>query len=161
MLGVMVRRRPGVTLSTANADLTSALQRSYRAQYEGEGRTASIAELRPRAIVAPILTERGPERSSAARATTWLSAVTLIVFSPVVSGKAPAPGTTDSLSMIKDTSIDFHWFPLDNPGLVSIPLAFFLGWLGTVTSKDHNEAKYAEMEVRSLTGVGAEKAVVH
>jgi cation/acetate symporter len=90
-----------------------------------------------------------------------ISAVTLIIFSPVVSGKPAAPGTTDSLSMIKDTSVDFHWFPLDNPGLVSIPLAFVLGWLGTITSKDHNEAKYAEMEVRSLTGVGAEKAVVH
>ena len=39
--------------------------------------------------------------------------------------------------MITDPSVDFHWFPLDNPGIVSIPLAFFLGWLGTVTSKDH------------------------
>jgi cation/acetate symporter len=90
-----------------------------------------------------------------------ISCVTLIVFSPVVSGKPPAPGTTDSLSMIKDTSVDFHWFPLDNPGLVSIPLAFVLGWLGTVTSKDHFEEKYAEMEVRSLTGAGSEKALVH
>jgi len=90
-----------------------------------------------------------------------ISCVTLIIFSPVVSGKAPAPGTTDSLSMIKDTSVDFHWFPLDNPGIVSIPLAFFLGWLGTMTSKDHYEEKYAEMEVRSLTGAGSEKALVH
>jgi cation/acetate symporter len=57
--------------------------------------------------------------------------------------------------------VDFHWFPLDNPGIVSIPVGFFLGWLGTVLSKEHNEKKYAEMEVRSLTGAGAEKAVVH
>ena len=56
---------------------------------------------------------------------------------------------------------DFHWFPLDNPGIISIPLAFILGWLGTVTSKEFNAAKYAEMEVRSLTGHGAEKAVSH
>jgi len=90
-----------------------------------------------------------------------ISCVTLIVFSPVVSGKPAAPGTTDSLSMIKDTGIDFHWFPLDNPGIVSIPLSFLLGWIGTVTSREYNDAKYAEMEVRSLTGVGAEKAVVH
>ena len=62
-----------------------------------------------------------------------------------------------------DVGVDFHWFPLDNPGIVSIPLAFLLGWLGTVTSKpeaDH-DAKSAEMEVRSLTGAGAEKAVSH
>jgi cation/acetate symporter len=90
-----------------------------------------------------------------------ISCVTLIIFSPVVSGKPPAPDTTDSLSMIKDTSVDFHWFPLDNPGIVSIPLAFFLGWLGTMTSKEHYEEKFAEMEVRSLTGAGAEKATVH
>ena len=64
--------------------------------------------------------------------------------------------------MFTDTAIDFHWFPLDNPGIVSIPLAFLLGWLGTITSKERpNEAKYAEMEVRSLTGVGAEKALDH
>ena len=60
--------------------------------------------------------------------------------------------------MITDPSIDFHWFPLDNPGIVSIPLAFFLGWLGTVTARSDYEEKYAEMEVRSLTGAGAEKA---
>jgi len=87
-----------------------------------------------------------------------ISAVTLIIFSPVVSGKAPVAGK--SPSMITDPSIDFHWFPLDNPGLVSIPLGFLLGYIGTITSREHNEAKFAEMEVRSLTGAGAEKAVV-
>ena len=47
-------------------------------------------------------------------------------------------------------------------GIVSIPLAFLLGWLGTVTSRERSDpAKYAEMEVRSLTGAGAEKAVEH
>ncbi|MGN6611898.1 MAG: solute symporter family protein [Angustibacter sp.] len=88
--------------------------------------------------------------------------VTLIVFSPVVSGKPADPVTGKSASMITDASIDFHWFPLDNPGLISIPLAFLLGWLGTVTSKESSSReKFAEMEVRSLTGAGAEKAVVH
>ena len=90
-----------------------------------------------------------------------ISAIGLIAFSPVVSGKIDAK-TGASLSMITDTGIDFHWFPLENPGIVSIPLAFFLGWLGTVTSKEvGTAAKYAEMEVRSLTGAGAEKAVQH
>ncbi|OLZ57618.1 solute symporter family protein [Amycolatopsis keratiniphila] len=85
--------------------------------------------------------------------------VLLIVFSPAVSGKPVDPKTGKSASMIQ--GVDFHWFPLDNPGLVSIPVAFFLGWLGTVLSKEHNQKKYAEMEVRSLTGAGAEKAVAH
>jgi cation/acetate symporter len=84
----------------------------------------------------------------------------LIIFSPVVSGKPVDAATGKSASMLQ--GVDFHWFPLDNPGLVSIPLSFLLGYLGTVLSKDKADpAKYAEMEVRSLTGAGAEKAVVH
>ncbi|MER6670517.1 cation acetate symporter [Amycolatopsis japonica] len=85
--------------------------------------------------------------------------IVLIVFSPAVSGKPVDPKTGKSASMIQ--GVDFHWFPLDNPGIISIPVAFFLGWLGTVLSKEHNQKKYAEMEVRSLTGAGAEKAVAH
>ncbi len=90
------------------------------------------------------------------------SALLLIAFSPVVSGKADPTNAARNLSMITDPSIDFHLFPLDNPGIVSIPLAFFLGWLGTVTSRERtSREKYAEMEVRSLTGAGAEKATSH
>lgn len=77
--------------------------------------------------------------------------IVLIVFSPAVSGSEK--------SMI--TGVDFHWFPLQNPGLVSIPVSFFLGWLGTVLSKEHLEGKHKEMEVRALTGAGAEKATSH
>ncbi len=65
--------------------------------------------------------------------------------------------------MIRDTSIDFHLIGLENPpGLISIPLAFVLGIVGTLISREkpHPE-KFAEMEVRSLTGAGAEKATVH
>ncbi|MEQ0561413.1 cation acetate symporter [Amycolatopsis sp. NEAU-NG30] len=88
-----------------------------------------------------------------------LVTIVLIVFSPAVSGKPVDPKTGRSASMIQ--GVDFHWFPLDNPGLVSIPAAFLLGWLGTVLSKERNAAKFAEMEVRALTGAGAEKAVAH
>ena len=76
----------------------------------------------------------------------------------MVSGKVD-PVTGASLSMIKNTDIDFHLIPLENPGLISIPLAFLLGILGTYLSKDGSSPeKYAEMEVRSLTGAGSEKA---
>ncbi|MFD7652430.1 cation acetate symporter [Actinosynnema sp. NPDC059797] len=77
--------------------------------------------------------------------------ITLIVLSPAVSGKPT--------SMFPNA--DFDLFPLSNPGIVSIPVAFLLGYLGTVLSKEQDEEKYAEMEVRALTGVGAEKAVAH
>jgi cation/acetate symporter len=81
-----------------------------------------------------------------------ISTIVLIVFSPAVSGTAT--------SMIK--AVDFSWFPLANPGIVSIPLAFILGIVGTLTSPDDEDPTIAaEMEVRSLSGVGAEKAVSH
>ncbi len=90
-----------------------------------------------------------------------VSCVLLIALSPVVSGKVD-PATGESLSMIRDTGVDFAVFPLENPGIVSIPLAFLLGIVGTLLSKEkpHPE-KFAEMEVRSLTGAGAEKATSH
>ncbi len=99
------------------------------------------------------------------RGATWsiygglLSAVVLVFFSPVVSGKVLPTGATGSLFPL---GVDFSWFPLENPGIVSIPLGFFFGWLGTVTSKDQEAIdRYDELEVRSLTGAGAEGAVVH
>jgi len=87
-----------------------------------------------------------------------LSSVTLIVLSPVISGGVdPASGARTSV--ITDPGVDFHVFPLTNPGIVSIPLAFLLGWLGSVTSRGRvDPARYAEVEVRALTGAGAEQA---
>ena len=74
-LGVIVRRKPGVSIAAASADLTNALRRSYQAQ----GSTP-LDVLRPRAVAAPVLAERGPQPSSVTRAATWLSGVTLIVL---------------------------------------------------------------------------------
>ncbi|MEU7075444.1 cation acetate symporter [Streptomyces narbonensis] len=73
-------------------------------------------------------------------------AVLLVLLSPVVSGSPESlfPG------------VDFHLFPLQNPGVVSIPLGFLAGWIGTATSAEPpDEARHAETEVRALTGAGA------
>ena len=61
------------------------------------------------------------------------SAIILIALSPVVSGGAT--------SMIKGAN--FAVFPLSNPGIVSIPLAFLLGWLGTVLDKRQEDRSQA------------------
>ncbi|WP_330173247.1 cation acetate symporter [Streptomyces sp. NBC_01498] len=91
-------------------------------------------------------------RNFTTRGAVWsvygglVPAVLLVVFSPVVSGSPEAifPGR------------DFQLFPLQNPGLVSIPLGFLAGLLGTALSRERpDEARYAESEVRSLTGAGA------
>ncbi|MEV6009517.1 cation acetate symporter [Streptomyces sp. NPDC051976] len=73
-------------------------------------------------------------------------ALLLVLLSPVISGSPEAlfPG------------VDFHFFPLENPGLVSIPLGFLAGWLGTVLSPEKaDEGRFAQTEVRALTGAGA------
>ncbi len=81
-----------------------------------------------------------------------LAAVVLVFFSPVVSGTAT--------SLIP--SMNFAWFPLRNPGLISIPIGFLCGVLGTLLSKDtSSQDRYDELSVRSLTGAGAEKATSH
>ena len=81
-----------------------------------------------------------------------IMAVLLVTFSPVVSG------TPTSLF----PSANFDWFPLRNPGLISIPFGFLCGIIGTLISKEtHSVELYDELSVRALTGAGAEKAVVH
>jgi cation/acetate symporter len=53
-------------------------------------------------------------------------------------------------------------FPLENPGIVSIPLGFLGAWLGTVlTHEPSAEARFTELSVRANTGLGAEKATDH
>lgn len=84
--------------------------------------------------------------------TGLISALVLIIFSPAVSGSPSA--------MFPDA--DWAFFPLSNPGIVSIPLGFIAGIIGTYLGKPDNfDELQAEMEVRSLTGVGVEAPVEH
>jgi cation/acetate symporter len=72
-----------------------------------------------------------------------VSSIGLVVLGPDISGE-------DSL------------WPLKNPGIVSIPLGFIGCWLGTMLSTERvTEHTYHELYVRSETGLGAEKALVH
>ncbi len=90
-----------------------------------------------------------------------ISSVGLVIFSPVVSGKGTNPETGANLSLLP-TSIDISWFPLENPGIVSIPVGFLCGFLGSISSREPAaEDRYTELEVRALTGAGSEKAIKH
>lgn len=78
--------------------------------------------------------------------------VFLVTFSPVVSG-----GETSLFP-----NADFAWFPLSNPGLISIPLGFLFGIIGTlIGSSRSSEKRFDELSVRALTGAGAERASKH
>ncbi|HKQ77054.1 MAG TPA: cation acetate symporter [Blastocatellia bacterium] len=76
-------------------------------------------------------------------ATGLLSSLVLILLSP---------------SIMKGGAI----FPLENPGIVSIPLGFLGAALGALTGREPEaEEKFTELNVRANTGLGAEKAVAH
>jgi cation/acetate symporter len=76
-------------------------------------------------------------------ATGLLSSLILILLSP---------------SIMKGAAV----FPLENPGIVSIPLGFLGAALGALTGREPQaEAKFTELNVRANTGLGAEKAVSH
>jgi putative ABC transport system permease protein len=79
-LDELVRRKPGVAVDAATADLSNALRRSYQKQIEREPGNAPLSELRPRALAASVLAERGPDASNTTPAAKWLSGVTLIVL---------------------------------------------------------------------------------
>ena len=54
------------------------------------------------------------------------------------------------------------WFELRNPGLISIPLGFLAVILGSLCYRDQRaEAMWAELHVRSNTGIGRPAAIVH
>ena len=72
------------------------------------------------------------------------SSILLILLGPSVRGAAEAI------------------FPLENPGILSIPAGFAAAWLGTVLSGDRSsEEKFTELQVRANTGLGAEKPTAH
>jgi predicted permease len=78
---MLVQRKPGVSLEAADADLTTAYLKSYRAQDAADhGGMTPIAIARPHAIAASVLSERGPNQSSETRVATWITGVALVVW---------------------------------------------------------------------------------
>jgi cation/acetate symporter len=74
-------------------------------------------------------------------ATGLLSSLILILLSP---------------SIMKGGAV----FPLENPGIISIPLGFLGAALGALTGREPEaEEKFTELNVRANTGLGAEKVV--
>src|SRR5687767_1489914 len=79
-MSTIVRRKPGVSIDAANADLTSAFLRSIDAQREEQKGTPPTSVIRPRAVAGSILTERGPNASNTAKVATWVGGVSVIVL---------------------------------------------------------------------------------
>jgi predicted permease len=79
-LGVIARRKPGVSLDAANADLMHAVQDSYATELAENPRGTPARLARPRAFASSILSERGPKESRVAKVATWVGGVAVIVL---------------------------------------------------------------------------------
>ncbi|MFE0153504.1 cation acetate symporter [Nonomuraea sp. NPDC059007] len=71
----------------------------------------------------------------------------LAVFSGLVTGSPVA--------IFQGINIAFITF---DPALASVPITFLLGYVGTITSRERNEAGFAELQVRAFTGAGESAA---
>jgi len=84
-----------------------------------------------------------------------LSSISLILAGPAVMG-IDAPGSMHHLIHARP------WYPLENPGLLGVPIGFAAAVLGTFLSGESaSEEKFQELLVRANTGLGAEKAALH
>ena len=84
------------------------------------------------------------------------SSLALIVISPSIMGvDGPTIAPKASRHLIQAQPL----FPLENPGILSIPLGFLGAIIGTLLSHEPaSQEKFNELMVRSNTGLGAEKA---
>jgi len=87
-----------------------------------------------------------------------LASIGLILVSPSLMGIDPPAVTRAARHLIQAKA----WFPLENPGILSIPLGFLGAIIGTlISSEPTSQEKFNELLVRSNTGLGSEKATAH
>jgi cation/acetate symporter len=106
-------------------------------------------------IVFSLFWRRFNTKGAVAGLGTGLAAsILLILVSPsIMSVDAPNVAAA-SRHLIQSAPL----FPLENPGIVSIPLGFLGAFIGTLFGREPEaEAKFTELSVRANTGLGAEK----
>ncbi|MEZ0096140.1 cation acetate symporter [Streptacidiphilus sp. EB129] len=80
-----------------------------------------------------------------------ITTVGLQLFSPTVSGSPVA----------LFPHLDFHWFPLQTPALISVPAAFLLGWIGSRRGRHKAAASgpgFSAVQSRILLGTDPDPA---
>lgn len=84
-----------------------------------------------------------------------LASLGLIIIGPSFMAIDPPTVTGAARHMFQMKA----WFPLENPGILSVPIGFAAAILGTLMTREPSaELKYDELLVRSNTGLGAEQA---
>ena len=77
---MLVRRKPGVSVEAASADLSQAYLRSYEAQRADNPGVRPTALAKPRAMAAPVQRQRGPNQGDETKVATWLAGVAAVVL---------------------------------------------------------------------------------
>ena len=85
-----------------------------------------------------------------------VASLVLIMISPSIMKVDPPTVAASARHLIQRPPI----FPLENPGILSIPIGFLGAILGTFLRRETKaETRFAELLVRANTGLGAEKAL--
>jgi predicted permease len=79
-MDMIVRRKPGVSITAANTDVTNAFDKSYDKQIEEQQRSTPKNLVKPRGIVGSILPSRGPNASAVSKVATWVAGMSVVVL---------------------------------------------------------------------------------
>ena len=79
-MNMIVRRKPGVSVTAANTDITNAFRKSYEKNLIEQPRITPIALTKPRGIIASILPSRGPNASAVSKVATWVGGMSIVVL---------------------------------------------------------------------------------
>jgi cation/acetate symporter len=106
-------------------------------------------------IVLSLFWKRFNTKGAVAGLGTGLAAsIILILISPSIMTVDPPSVVGTARHLIQRAPI----FPLENPGIISIPLGFLGAIIGTLMGREPEaESRFAELTVRANTGLGAEK----
>ena len=79
-LELIVRRKPGVSLTDATADLNNAYRRSVLAESELGHQKLDLDATKPKASLFPVQLGRGPQAGQEAKVVVWIGGVAFIVL---------------------------------------------------------------------------------
>jgi cation/acetate symporter len=87
-----------------------------------------------------------------------LASIGLILISPTFMGLDSSNGPAITRHLFQAKAM----FPLENPGILSVPLGFLAAVMGTLLTREPtSESKFNELIVRANTGLGAERSISH
>jgi predicted permease len=79
-MDMVVRRKPGVSITAANTDVSNAARLSYEKRLIEQPRSQPIDVAKPRGIVSSILSSRGPNAPAVSKVATWVAGMSLVVL---------------------------------------------------------------------------------